>query len=216
MGKPHLEALDRAVDTAPPPDSLRRACNGLSDWEVREMSLELWVRDLETVVDAAGVARFALMGISQGGAVAISYAARHPERVSHLILHGAYSQGWKSRVTAEELEGRRALVTLIRLNLGGKIFPVSLKCSQKDLFPMALRWSKDGGTICSGCPHLPGTLRASWNLVTKSTCAAFFRPFRCQPSYFSVIVVRSYQRKRAEYWRRRFPTHVKCQSHSSR
>jgi len=92
--------------------------NGLSDWEVREMSLELWVRDLETVVDSARVDRFALMGISQGGAVAISYAVRHPERVSHLILHGAYSQGWKDRVPAEELEGRRALVTLIRLNWG--------------------------------------------------------------------------------------------------
>ena len=92
--------------------------NGLSDWEVGEMSLELWVRDLETVVDSAGVDRFALMGISQGGAVAISYAVRHPERVSHLILHGAYSQGWKYRVPAEELEGRRALVTLVRLNWG--------------------------------------------------------------------------------------------------
>src|SRR6266403_515003 len=94
--------------------------NGLSDWEVKEMSLDLWVRDLETVVDSARVDRFALMGISQGGAVAISYAVRHPERVSHLILHGAYSQGWKNRarVPAEELEGRRALVTLVRLNWG--------------------------------------------------------------------------------------------------
>jgi len=94
--------------------------NGLSDWEVREMSLELWVRDLETVVDSARVDRFALMGISQGGAVAISYAVRHPERVSHLILHGAYSQGWRNRVgvPAEEMEGRQALVTLVRLNWG--------------------------------------------------------------------------------------------------
>jgi DNA-binding winged helix-turn-helix (wHTH) protein/pimeloyl-ACP methyl ester carboxylesterase len=92
--------------------------NGLSDWGVKEMSLELWVRDLETVVDSARVDRFALMGISQGGAVAISYAVRHPERVSHLILHGAYSQGWNNRVTAEQLEGRRALVTLVRLNWG--------------------------------------------------------------------------------------------------
>ena len=94
--------------------------NGLSDWEVGEMSMELWVRDLETVVDSARVDRFALMGISQGGAVAISYAVRHPERVSHLILHGAYSQGWKNRegVAVEELEGRRALATLVRMNWG--------------------------------------------------------------------------------------------------
>jgi DNA-binding winged helix-turn-helix (wHTH) protein/pimeloyl-ACP methyl ester carboxylesterase len=92
--------------------------NGLSDWEVSEMSLDLWVRDLETVVDSACVDRFALMGISQGGAVAISYAVRHPERVSHLILLGAYSQGYNHRVPPEELEARRALKTLVRLNWG--------------------------------------------------------------------------------------------------
>ena len=92
--------------------------NGLSDWAVSEMSLELWVRDLETVVESAGVDRFALMGISQGGAVAISYAVRHPDHVSHLILHGAYSRGYNHRVPPEELEARRALETLIRLNWG--------------------------------------------------------------------------------------------------
>jgi pimeloyl-ACP methyl ester carboxylesterase/DNA-binding winged helix-turn-helix (wHTH) protein len=92
--------------------------NGLSDWQVREMSLELWVRDLEAVVDSARVDRFALLGISQGGAVAICYAVRHPERVSHLILHGAYSRGWNHRVGAEELEERQALETLVRLNWG--------------------------------------------------------------------------------------------------
>jgi pimeloyl-ACP methyl ester carboxylesterase/DNA-binding winged helix-turn-helix (wHTH) protein len=92
--------------------------NGLSDWEVMDMSQELWVRDLETVVDSVGVDRFALLGISQGGAVAISYAVRHPERVSHLILLGAYSQGYNHRVPPEELEARRALKTLVRLNWG--------------------------------------------------------------------------------------------------
>jgi len=93
--------------------------NGLSDWDVRDMSPELWVRDLETVVDSARVDRFALLGISQGGAVAISYAVRHPERVSHLILHGAYSRGWKNRAASEEFEDeRRALLTLVRLNWG--------------------------------------------------------------------------------------------------
>ncbi len=92
--------------------------NGLSDWDVRDMSPELWVRDLETVVDSARVDRFALLGISQGGAVAISYAVRHPARVSHLILHGAYSEGWKNRVGAEDLEEHRALQTLVRRNWG--------------------------------------------------------------------------------------------------
>jgi pimeloyl-ACP methyl ester carboxylesterase len=70
-----------------------RGC-GLSDWNVPEFSFDAWVRDEETVVDALGLDRFVLLGISQGGAVAAAYAARHPERVSKLILYGAYSRGW--------------------------------------------------------------------------------------------------------------------------
>jgi len=120
--------------------------NGLSDWDVKDMSLELWVNDLETVVDAAGIDRFALMGISQGGAVAISYAVRHPERVSHLILHGAYSRGWNFRITPEELEGRRALATLIRLNWG-KGLPGFSEMFTKRFIPNATsedqRWFDD-------------------------------------------------------------------------
>lgn len=69
-----------------------RGC-GLSDWLVPELTFESWVRDLETVADAAGAARFALLGISQGAAVAIAFAVRHPERVTHLVLHGGYARG---------------------------------------------------------------------------------------------------------------------------
>src|SRR6266511_4631487 len=64
--------------------------NGLSDWEVEELSLDAWVSDLETVVDAVGVKRFPLLGISQVCAISIAYAVRHPERVSHLILYGGF------------------------------------------------------------------------------------------------------------------------------
>lgn len=81
-----------------------RGC-GLSDWEVSEFSLEAWVADLEVVVDAAELERFPLLGISQGGAVAIAYAVRHPERVSKLVLLGAYGRGRLIRAcTAEERE----------------------------------------------------------------------------------------------------------------
>jgi pimeloyl-ACP methyl ester carboxylesterase len=76
------------------------------------------VRDLETVVDAAGLDTFALMGHSQGSSVAIAYAVRHPERVSHLILCGSYSRGACHRQKAELLEARRALETLVELNFG--------------------------------------------------------------------------------------------------
>jgi pimeloyl-ACP methyl ester carboxylesterase/DNA-binding winged helix-turn-helix (wHTH) protein len=79
--------------------------NGLSDWEVADIGFDAWVDDLELVVDAVGLDRFPLLGISQGGAVAIGYAVRHPERVSHLILAGAYCRGRLARArTADERE----------------------------------------------------------------------------------------------------------------
>ncbi len=76
--------------------------NGLSDWEVEDLSFEAFVRDLETVVDAAGLDRFALLGISQGCPVSIAYAVRHPERVSRIVLHGGYVKGWKHRDSDNE------------------------------------------------------------------------------------------------------------------
>ena len=92
--------------------------NGLSEWEVQDVSFEAWIHDLETVVDAAGLEQFALMGHSQGGAIAIAYAVRHPERVSHLVLCGGYSRGVHHRGRPEAIEVRRALETLVQLNWG--------------------------------------------------------------------------------------------------
>jgi serine/threonine protein kinase/pimeloyl-ACP methyl ester carboxylesterase/tetratricopeptide (TPR) repeat protein len=92
--------------------------NGLSDWDVENLSFEEFVRDLESVVDAVGLSRFPLLGISQGGAVAIAYAVRHPERVSHLILYGAYARGWARRGSADEIDRREALLTLTKLGWG--------------------------------------------------------------------------------------------------
>jgi len=92
--------------------------NGLSTWEVDDISFESWVRDLEVIVDAAGLDKFALFGHSQGGAIAIAYAARHPQRVSHLILCGAYSRGAYHRGHPDAVEVRSALETLVRLNWG--------------------------------------------------------------------------------------------------
>lgn len=95
--------------------------NGLSDWEAADLSFEAWVRDLETVVDAAGLERFVLLGVSKGGAIATAYAARHPERVSHLVLHGAFAVG--ALVGRPSDERRRRVgteVEMIRIGWGGK------------------------------------------------------------------------------------------------
>jgi pimeloyl-ACP methyl ester carboxylesterase len=93
--------------------------NGLSDRTVDEISFDAFVRDLEAVVDASGMTRFALLGISQGCAVAIAYAVRHPDRVSHLILYGGYALGFNRRArSAAQKEEDDALMTLMRVGWG--------------------------------------------------------------------------------------------------
>ena len=92
--------------------------NGLSDWNAVDVSFEAFVRDLEAVVDALGLEKFALLGMSQGAAVSIAYAARHPQRVSRLVLVGGYALGWRKREGPLELEKREALETLVRLGWG--------------------------------------------------------------------------------------------------
>jgi pimeloyl-ACP methyl ester carboxylesterase/DNA-binding CsgD family transcriptional regulator len=87
-----------------------RGC-GLSDANIGDPSLETWVGDLETVVDAVGLERFALLGVSQGGAVAVAYAVRHPDRISDLVLYGAYARGRRFRGQDDEED---ALLAAIR------------------------------------------------------------------------------------------------------
>ena len=91
---------------------------GLSDWDVKDVSFEAVVRDLETVVDKLGLERFALFGISQGASVSIAYATRHPDRVSRLVLFGGYARGWRVRADATEIARREALLTLIESGWG--------------------------------------------------------------------------------------------------
>ena len=85
-----------------------RGC-GLSDWEVEDFGFDAWVDDLEVVVDAVGLDRFPLLGLSQGGAVAVAYAVRHPERVERLVLAGAYARGRLVRADSEEERAEAAL-----------------------------------------------------------------------------------------------------------
>ena len=94
-----------------------RGC-GLSDHESNQLSFENWVSDLACVVDAAGFEHFPIVATCWGGPVAIEYAARHPERVSHLVLYGTYSRG-RFRVGRPDVsEKARLMLELTRLGWG--------------------------------------------------------------------------------------------------
>jgi len=90
---------------------------GLSDWKAEEMSFEAFVADLEAVVEAAGLGRFALIGVSQGCAISVAYAVRHPERVTHLVLMGGYVRGWRLR-GPESVAYGEAMQLLLRQGWG--------------------------------------------------------------------------------------------------
>jgi DNA-binding SARP family transcriptional activator/pimeloyl-ACP methyl ester carboxylesterase len=95
-----------------------RGC-GLSDWNVKDFSLDAWVMDLETVVESLGLERFPILGISQGASIAIAYAVRHPEKVSHLILYGGYARGRLHRdLTSKQREEMEVMLQLIKIGWG--------------------------------------------------------------------------------------------------
>jgi pimeloyl-ACP methyl ester carboxylesterase len=91
---------------------------GLSDRDVEDISFDAFVRDLESVVDALGLERFPLLGISQGCSISITYAIRHPERVSHLVLYGGFARGPLKRGTPADKQQAEAMITLIRHGWG--------------------------------------------------------------------------------------------------
>ena len=112
-----------------------RGC-GLSDTNIGDPSVDVWVGDLETVIDAAGLERFALLGVSQAAAIAVAYAARHPDRVSRMVLYGGYARGRRFRGEDSEEE---AIVAAIR---AGWTAPKPVICAA------AVR--------CPGSPGRPG------------------------------------------------------------
>jgi len=95
-----------------------RGC-GMSDRKTGDLSLERRVEDIEAVIGAAGLSEpFALLGVSQGAALCIDYAVRHPERVSHLVLYGGYARGWSSRPDSPGRREYQAIVELARTGWG--------------------------------------------------------------------------------------------------
>lgn len=110
---------------------------GLSDRDVEDLSFEAWVRDLEAVVEATGITKFPLFAMSQAGAVAVAYAARYPDKVSHLILHGAYARGWLRRdLTQEQIEEEKLMIALMRIGWG-RANPAFRQVFATQLFPGA-------------------------------------------------------------------------------
>ena len=110
--RPMLEALSRR-HTVLRYDA--RGC-GLSDWDAPDLSFETWLSDFDAVVGAAGMDTFPIVGVCQGGAIAMEYAARHPTRVSHLVLFGAWARGRLKRPEKpEEAEVAEVRYQLARL-----------------------------------------------------------------------------------------------------
>jgi len=120
--------------------------SGLSDWDVGDITFESMVEDLAAVVEATGLKRFPLIGMSTGAAISVAYAARHPERVERLILYGGYVHGWNRRSDLVDVEKRKALVTLVNLGWREKN-PAVRQIFTTEYIPMAgpeqMQWFGD-------------------------------------------------------------------------
>ena len=125
--------------------------NGLSDRYVPEISFATFERDLQAVVDSQQLRRYALLGISQGAPIAIAHAARHPERVSKMVLNGAFALGRNKRGSTKERETAQAYLTLMRHGWGDE-HSAFLRTFSMLIFP-AHRPSRSGRwRSCSAWP----------------------------------------------------------------
>ena len=122
-----------------------RGC-GLSDRDLAGIpldDLELWVDDLTRVVDTLDIDRCALLGISQGGPVATAFAARYPERVSHLVLFGSYARGMNRRGDSLQADQASLQVSLARVGWASdedRFLEVFTKQFIPDAGPEERRW----------------------------------------------------------------------------
>jgi pimeloyl-ACP methyl ester carboxylesterase len=180
--------------------------NGLSDWDVDELSLEAWVSDLETVVDTVGIDRFPLFGVSQGCAISIAYAVRHPERLSHLILYGGFALG-RSKRSPGEHEKRKAMGTLMRLGWGMDD-PAFRQMFTSQFIPEATKEQADWfNDLQRKTNHLNAQLATlkSWEISMCTNCS---RKCRCQPSSCMCVTILWPRSMRAVKWRPGFPVLV--------
>jgi RNA polymerase sigma factor (sigma-70 family) len=139
-----------------------RGC-GMSDWDVRDLSLDRRVRDLETVIEAARVdGPFVLLGISHGAAVSIAYAVRHPDRVARMVLYGGFARGALRRGDRDAERTYEAITVLA--NSWGSDNPAFRQVFTSRFIPEGteeqLRWFNE---LCrkTTSPDLAGTLLRS-------------------------------------------------------
>jgi pimeloyl-ACP methyl ester carboxylesterase len=85
---------------------------------VPDISFAGFEQDLDAVVEALHLERYVLLGISQGAPIGIAHAVRHPERVSRLVLNGAYALGRNKRGSAQDHDMGQAQLTLMRHGWG--------------------------------------------------------------------------------------------------
>jgi len=133
---------------------------GMSAWDIRDLSLDRRVDDLEAIVEAAGVNEpFTLMGMSQGAAVCIAYAVRHPDRVARMVLCGGYARGALRRTDEEANQMYEAIIRLA--SLWGSDNPAFRQVFTSRFIPGGtdeqLRWFND---LClkTVSPELAGAL----------------------------------------------------------
>lgn len=155
-----------------------RGC-GLSDRYPEDVSLDAFVADLEAVVDAAGLEHFALLGASQGGPIAIRYALRHPDRVSHLVLYGTYARGRARRaLSAEERDEGDLLASLVRVGWG-RADPAFRRVFTSrfvpDATPQQMEWFDELQRL-SATPEAATRLRAVWSDIDVHDGLADMQP----------------------------------------
>ncbi len=150
-----------------------RGC-GMTDWDAEDLSTPRETDDLEAVIDASGPGeQFVLLGVSQGTAPAVSYAVRHPERVSRLILYGGYATGWLHR------EDSRGAATLSRHDRAGprsagvKTTRCSVSSSPRYSCRTRDRSRSSGSTSSAAARRLPRSRHGSLTLARGDRRARF-------------------------------------------
>ena len=143
--------------------------NGLSDWDVQDISFEAFVRDLESVVEATKLKRFALLGISQGCAVSIVYAIRHPERVTHLVLYGGFARG-RTRRDPEHAETLLSIVGKAGARRIRRFGNSSRRCFFPDGTPEQMQWFNDLQRMTTSTENALRIMRATGSSIFRICC----------------------------------------------